>query len=97
MTRSELLDRMEDSLTRLVEGMLAEKNEAIDFLTELDRLDDIEIDLHRGIEIDQRLTRFFADHTGWMDGKSLMSSQKSQAGALLKEIGEALSNRQDEE
>jgi hypothetical protein len=97
MTRSELLDRMEGSLTRLVEGMLAEKSESLDFLAGLDRLDDIAIDLRRGVEISERLTRFFADNTGWVDDKSLTSAQKSQAGTLLKEIGEALSSRPDEE
>ena len=97
MTRSELLDRMEGSLTRLVEGMLAEKNESIDFLAELDRLDDIAIDLRNGAEIGQRLTRFFAENQGWMNDKSLASSQKSRAGILFKEIGEILSSRPDEE
>jgi hypothetical protein len=97
MTRTELLTRMEGSLSRLVEGMLAEKNEAIGFLTELDRLDDIEIDLRRGLDINRRLAGFFADNTGWITGTALTSAQKHRAGTLLKEIGEALTNAADEE
>jgi hypothetical protein len=97
MTRSELLNRLEGSLTRLVDGMLIEKSQSIDFLTGLDRLDDIAADLRRGINADDRLTRFFADNKGWLEDPSLSATQKNRAGTLLKEAGEALSARPDPE
>lgn len=97
MTKLELLDQLEGSLTRLVDGMLVDKNQSVAFLAALDRLDDIAADLRAGIDADLRLTRFFAENGPWLADTSLTSAQKNRAGALLKEIGETLSTRPEPE
>jgi len=75
MTRSELLNDLEQSLTRLVDGMLVDKGRSIEFLTRLDRLDDIAIDMARGINADARLAGFFADNTPWLLDEDLTTAQ----------------------
>lgn len=97
MTRSELLDRLEGSLTRLVEGMLADKGRSLTFLTQLDRLDDIGIDMTRGVDVDARLAGFFADNGAWLTDNDLTAAQKGRAGTLLEEIRAMLAARPDEE
>lgn len=97
MTRSELLHGLEQSLTRLVDGMLVDKGRSIEFLTRLDRLDDIAVDMARGINADARLAGFFADNTPWLLDEDLTTAQKGRAGTLFAEITDLLAARTDEE
>lgn len=89
------MNRLEEQLSRLVEGMLARKGNEVDFLVGLNQLDDILIRLRQGEPIDSSLTQFLSDHRNWLDSGGLSPGQKKRLGQLLKALFEALSTQSD--
>ncbi len=90
MTRHEMLDKLETSLTRLVDGMVTDKQPQIDFLLGLDCLDDIVTDFQRGQNINDRLIEFFRQYRSWLGAGALDSHQKGKAGNMLRVLADGL-------
>jgi len=95
MIRAETIDRLEYSLSRLVDNMLVGKESQIDFLIGLNQLDDILVDLTQGKNVTGRLAQFLTNHRTWPDDGGLDASQKRRLGELLGGLSQALMTRSD--
>ena len=95
MIRAETIDRLEYSLSRLVDNMLVGKESQIDFLIGLNQLDDILVDLTQGKNVTGYLAQFLTNHRTWLDDGTLDASQKRRLGELLAGLSQAFMTRSD--
>lgn len=90
MIENQTKHRLETRLAQLIEGMLAGKESAIDFMIGLNRLDDILILRETGNTVTTDLIGFLTDYRHWLNEGVLDKTQKGRAGRMLNRLGEAL-------
>jgi len=95
MTDLQTIEKLENRLTRLVDGMLMRKSDQADFLIGLNRLDDILIDHHQGRPITDRVRRFLEDYRSWREEKRLSAGQKKKIGPFLMDLRQGLIGKGD--
>jgi hypothetical protein len=95
MIKTEIINRLEDRLARLIGGVLAKKESQINFLVGLNQLDDILISLHEGQPVIDDLTRFLSRHRVWLEDGSLDNSQRKRLGVFLSSLNQELLDRDD--
>ncbi len=83
MTDQQTIDRLENQLTSLIEGMLDRKGKQVDFLIGLNHLDDILNRHTRGMPIAKELALFIADYREIFAGDKLSSQHKKRLGKIL--------------
>lgn len=95
MTTTDTLNRLESHLTRLIDGMLERKADQLDFLTGLNRLDDI-LRLHeQGQPIADKATRFLADYRRWQETEALTPAQRKRLSEFLGDLFQRLHDTND--
>lgn len=95
MSSPQAIDRLEARLTRLIEEMLVGKKAEIDFLTGLNRLDDILLDLEQGRQVTAPMLQFMSEHRSWLDQSVLDKNQKSRLIQIMRSFSDRLSYRDD--
>lgn len=88
-------NRLKTSLEALVEGVLAEKKDQIDFMIGLNLLDDVLADLNRGREIADKLAIFIGRHRYWIQSDFLNGNQKERLSRILMPLCHALQTHDD--
>lgn len=84
------IERLESRLVRLVEGMLARKSGQMDFLIQLNRLDDILIDHQQGRLISESVRLFLEEYPRHFDKNGLKKDQRKRLGSFLNELLQSL-------
>ncbi|MEZ5359693.1 MAG: hypothetical protein R3F48_12815 [Candidatus Zixiibacteriota bacterium] len=95
MNYSTTIERLENRLTHLIDGMLERKGIQVDFLIGLNHLDDI-LQKHRaGKPIAPELARFIAEYRELFTAKSLTIAQKKRLGEILSQFYRDLIGNKD--
>jgi hypothetical protein len=89
------IERLESRLAQLVDGMLAQKSDRMEFLIGLNRLDDILIDHRAGRPITETLTKFMHDYHHWRTQNILKPAQRKRLGGFLADLHQALPETAD--
>ena len=89
------IERMETRLVQLVDGLLAQKSDRMEFLIGLNRLDDILIDHRNGQPITEALTGFLNDLRHWRNDNVLQPAQRKRLSGFLSETFQALMEATD--
>ena len=95
MTDLATLERLENRLVFLIEGMLERKGRQVDFLIGLNLLDDILIRHRQGMPIARELAIFIANYRSIFTKTSLTDPQKKRLGEILSIFYRDLIGNQD--
>lgn len=88
-------NRLESALEGLVDGVLAEKKNQIDFMIGINLLDDLLSDLNRGKEISGKLAVFISCNRHWIESDSLSGDQKERLSSILMPLCHGLQTHDD--
>lgn len=88
-------NRLETALEGLVDGVLDEKKDQIDFMIGLNLLDDVLADLNRGKEITDKLAVFIGRHRHWTQSGFLSGDQKERLSSILMPLCHGLQTHDD--
>jgi hypothetical protein len=89
------IEKMETRLVQLVDGILAQKSDRMDFLIGLNRLDDILIDHQEGRPITQAMSSFLNDYRHWRQENALQATHKRRLSGFLTDAYQALRGHAD--
>jgi len=84
------IERLESRLVQLVDGMLAQKSDQMEFLIGLNRLDDILIVLKHGKPVNNWVMLFLNEYSHWRDENGLNRAQKKRLGGFLADLHQNL-------
>ncbi len=95
MNQSDDLAALEKLLESFLERAVAAKEQRLQILGGLNRLDDIARTPDDGSEVVEDVGEWLADHSTWLESGGLRDGDRNRIGDMLKRIDATLAKRQD--